>query len=115
MAFSGYNNQRRRTDEGVEETKRKRKGADVCGLWFLKKETEETNEQGGKRTRGQNKGAEGRETEPVKILVHQPAAPRAVTTIVFVLNGEDWVEKQGETGKEATHRAKTQSQIQRRS
>ena len=28
-------------------------------------------------------------------MVHQPAAPRAVTTIVFVLNGEDWAEKRG--------------------
>jgi len=32
-----------------------------------------------------------------KILVPQPAAnPRAFTTIVFVLNGEDWAEPRGE-------------------
>jgi hypothetical protein len=34
-----------------------------------------------------------------KILVHQPAAPRAFTTIVFVLNGEDWTEHEKEEEK----------------
>jgi len=50
------------------------------------------------RTRGtgkekrQNRGVRRRETEPGKILVHQPAAPRAFTTIVSVLEGEDRTE-----------------------
>jgi hypothetical protein len=43
---------------------------------------------------------EDRGTERGKILVHQPAAPRAFTTIVFVLNGED-TKKPGEQHKKA--------------
>jgi hypothetical protein len=33
---------------------------------------------------------DGEKENQGKILVHQPAAPRAFTTIVFILNGEDW-------------------------
>jgi len=47
--------------------------------------------KGGDRE-SQNRGERRRETEPGKILVHQPAAPRAFTTIVSVLNGEDQTE-----------------------
>jgi len=46
---------------------------------------------------GRKKDRSGEEEERQnqgKILVHQPAAPRSIT-IVFVLNGEYWTEKQG--------------------
>jgi hypothetical protein len=49
----------------------------------------------GKRTKkpGEHEKRLGEKQNQGKILVHQPAAPRAFTTLVFVLNGEDWTEK----------------------
>jgi len=54
----------------------------------------EEKERTGARTKEkrQNRGVRRGETEPGKILVHQPAAPRAFTTIVSVLEGEDRTE-----------------------
>ncbi|KAL9393761.1 hypothetical protein Peur_013046 [Populus x canadensis] len=52
-----------------------------------KKKPSEKNE----KTRGTRKRL-GEKQNQGKILVHQPAAPRAFTTLVFVLNGEDWTE-----------------------
>jgi hypothetical protein len=56
-----------------------------------KKPENERKSEGGEEKR-QNRGVRWRETEPGKILVHQPATPRAVTTIVSVLEGEDRTE-----------------------
>jgi hypothetical protein len=75
LAFSGY---KAREDERVE----KKREAGITEKPLEKHRT------GGRR----------RETEPGKILVHQPAAPRSIT-IVFVLNGEYWTEKQGRNHK----------------
>jgi len=53
-------------------------------LWLQKPENE--------RSQGDTKKPDGEKQNQGKILVHQPAAPRAFTTIVFVLNREDWTE-----------------------
>jgi len=69
----------------------------TCNQWleetdcFLAIKAREQKVIGGGRKR-QNQGVRRRETEPGKILVHQPAAPRAFTTIVSVLDGEDRTE-----------------------
>jgi hypothetical protein len=62
------------------------------------------------RKKSRRQREEGRrETEPGKILVHQPAAPRAFNTIVFVLNGEERT-NETEKGEENEHqRKKTES------
>jgi hypothetical protein len=44
------------------------------------------------RARTKTERKDGEKQNQGKVLVHQPAAPRAFTTIVFVLNGEDWTE-----------------------
>jgi len=60
------------------------------GLFSGYKSQRTKGHRGGRK--GQNRGVRRRETEPGKILVHQPAAPRAFTTIVSVLEGEDRTE-----------------------
>jgi hypothetical protein len=57
--------------------------------WLYKGRAKATLREGTEQNTEEDRG-----TERGKILVHQPAAPRAFTTIVFVLNGEDWAETQ---------------------
>jgi len=60
------------------------------GLFSGYKSQRTKGQRGGRKR--QNRGVRRRETKPGKILVHQPAATRAFTTIVSVLEGEDRTE-----------------------
>ena len=85
-----------KTNPGRRKSLEREKRKTVEKLGKNREETKQT--QGGKRvkTKGlkKKKGDEERQN-PGKILVPQPARnPCAFTTIVFVLNGEDWAETQ---------------------
>jgi hypothetical protein len=83
VEFCGY---KARENKEREEAKRQKK----TGGESQNREKTQGKER---KNQGNTKKRLGEKQNQGKILVHQPAAPRAFTTLVFVLNGEDWTEK----------------------
>jgi hypothetical protein len=79
-----------KTKNAKEKKKKKRKRSGRVEPLVSSKGNRGDERTGGKKR--QNRGVRRRETEPGKILVHQPAAPRAFTSIVSILDGEDRTE-----------------------